>query len=669
MENQDQTKKQFVADVRAAFGELRNEISERNKYIDERDKLIYDDYLEKKIDIPVGHDHTPVNWLRRTVEIHKNMFMNRGFQVISTYDSQDASQFEGEEQERIKIENRKEKQFAETRKNFFDALINDNGGWDFWGTLAENASAVGDAVIKAWYDDKNKKYVFSQVEAVENVWALWSHDNFRSTDAIAFIHQVSKLTAIRDYGAPQNVATSPLGSPLEVMGASNYPLQPSGQPMVTIFEVAGLIRGWKSVSGSLQKCKIGEENELNATIIGETLTKLVDEPKKLPKYYILPNKRVRRRPWGVSDVSDPAVNINLTYIETLSDWRTVGSKVNFPKYKAYNFGEDTNLPKYQSRRIQLLPLAEGQDIVELTQGSANNVDYLQQMNELKEQFVRETGISRVLFDDPSVTLNSNQALLTSMKPTSDIAEAKKQLWAPIIIQIFKDAAEKVSQWVPELKEILEGEYDLRIMWPSIMQKEDPVYQQMLLNRWNAGTMSLISYLEQQGETKEEIDRIRDELDDPVTAAIYGKITNVLAQGIVAPPSDSPEPKVSVNLRGDLTPQQEGNLATQAGFNDGPFPASMGPQGGQGLVAGENADNAGFLTGDPYNGGTPINRGPDGQPVGMQTKDTNTGQDARPQVNTQANNRAGTGAVSQPGSGATPVSAGGAVNQAAQQGGA
>lgn len=236
----------------------------------------------------------------------------------------------------------------------------------------------------------------------------------------------------------------------------------------------------------------------------------------------------------MSDVSDEAINLNQTYVEIISDWRTVAAKVNFQKYKAYGFPPGTTLPKSESRKVQMLPMSEGQDVVPLDQGDSNQIDWRAQADEIKEQFVRETGLSRVLFDDPSVTFNSNQALLTSMKPTSDIAEAKKQSWSPIITQIFTDALETIALYNPDIKDVVDEEdnWSLKVMWPSVMQKEDPMYQSMLLNRFNAGTMSMQTYLEAQGETKEEIDRLKDEITDPVTSAILGKQLPLLAQTIV-----------------------------------------------------------------------------------------------------------------------------------------
>lgn len=675
-------KTEFAIAARGKFAGAKDEITARNAKIQDLDAFIYGDRINSMVDIPIGHDFTPVNWLRRTVEIHKNVFMGRGFQVISTYDSQnEQDDADDEEKKRIRLYNAKQKTYAEARKNAIDGVIRDNGGDAFWSGLAENAGAIGDAVVKAYMDEDAKKYVLSQIEAVENVHVLWGRDDFRRVDAVAFAYQVSKQVAIAEYGAPEDVVTSPVGKPMETVDQKTAG-QTSSQPMVTILEITGKIEGWGSEKGKLKEVAIGKENTVNVMIIGNEVTRVIDEPKKLPKYYILPNKRQRRRPWGMSDISEAAIQINLTYIETLSDWRTHASGVNFQKYKLFGFGEDVTMPKQEKRKTQGIPLAEGQDIQRLDQGDSNGDDFMAQMTEGKEQFVRETGLSRVMFDDPSVTLNSNQALMTSMKPTSDIAEAKKQLWTPIITEIFQDALETIGQYIPAIKEAADPNenWSLKVAWPSLMQKEDPVYQQMLLNRINAKTMSIQSYLEAQGETKEELDRIRDEMTDPTTAAIHGNQMPLLAQGVIQPvdPNAKPEPEIkhTVSWRAEMTPQQEANLAaTIPGFQDGPFGMSMGPQGADGQKAQSNIDNKGFLKGDPRKGGTAITRDPQGNEIpnpavkNQSGVNSNGGTSAPAAVNTQANNAPGTGAVSQPGSGATSTSPQGALTQAAQNNGA
>lgn len=595
--------KEFVAAVLATLDEVQSEIGVRNEEIAELDEYIYGDGIAKTIDVPASHDKTPVNWLKRVVEIHKDQFMGRGFQPISTYNSADINSVnDPAEQKAIILENKKAKEYAEKRQDLIKAIIEDNGGFSMWQELAESASAVGTACVKAYYDEDEKKYEITPIESIENVYAVWSHDNFREYDAISYVYQVSKREAISDYGVPEDVPTSPLGQPLEYNWNVN-PLQyTSTQNMVTVLSVTGYISGYAGKNGKIVEVPAGKETEISVKIVGDKIYSLITDEKKLPRYYILPNKRIRRRPWGVSDVTDAAIEINRTYVETLSDWRTVASKVNFPKFKGYGFVAGSEVPKPKPRTVEILPMADGQDIQPLNQGDANQVDFKSQMEELKEQFVRETRISRVFFDDPSITLNSNQALMTSMKPTTDVAEAKKSLWGPILKQIFEDALDTIALYDPTVKEIVEADEtaSIKIMWPSTMQKEDPVYQQMLLNRFNANTISLASYLEAQGETKEEVDRIREEFENPLTGAILAKQTGGLYQA-----------KLQAGMQQQMA---------EAGFLDTTQPQQ-----------------------------------PAGQPSDM-----------RSQVATQGENVPGAGVISQPGSGATAVSPMGALNQNSQQ---
>lgn len=647
--------KELHRDLLANLQQTSGEIAERNQQIADRDAYVYGDKLKQMLDIPVGHDVTPVNWLKRVVEIHKTQFMGRPFHLISTYDSIDLdSARDDNDRKRLEIENKKKKTIAEQRKKTIEAIIADNGGHALFMEGAESGSVAGSFVVKTYYDEDEKRFVISPVEAVENCYTVWSKDNFRQHDVFAYVYQVSKLTAITDYGVKEDVATSPAGSPLDVIG-TNVPTTLNTQPMVSVLEATGKVPGWCSKNGRIQKCAKGKETSMNVLFVGNELQRIIDDPKKVPKYYVFPNKKARRRAWGMSDITDAAINIVLTYIETLSDWRTVANKVNFPKFKGFNFGADVQTPKFQSRKIQILPLAEGQDITQLNTGDTGSVDFKAQIEEIKEQFVRETGVAQVLIDNSGMALNSNQALITSMKPTSDIAESKKELWSPVLVQLFQDAFETLAAYDKETYGDLADDsepWSLKVQWPSTIQKEDPIYQQMLLNRWNSRTISLQSFLEAQGESNEEIERIKDELSDITTAAIHsGQLSTIFGLNFMPSPTSAP-PKVNVNLRGDLSPDQEANLAYLHGFNGGqnggPFQPTMSAQGYGGMRAQENADNKGLLNGT-YPNETPVQVGTNGQQV----------------TATPANNTPGTQPVSQPGSGATPVSAQGAINQTNQ----
>ena len=646
---------ELVNIIRTKLSELNGEIDTRNQEIELRDGYIYGDQLENAIEIPVGHDKTPTNWLRRTAEIHRDIFMGRGFVPASTYDTIDPdSATEDEDKERIKIENKARKTRADARTGLIVANMVDNGGITMFKELAENGSAVGFSVVEALWDAENEYVKWTPIEAVENFRVYWNNNNFRDADMHAFVYQVSELKAREMYNFHPNkkLDTSPLGRPLEDVTNNAYQVT-STQEMVTILKVTGKFLGYGSKKGKVVKVKRGEENRMSLTIVGKEIKEVIDEEAKMPQYFILPNKKQRRRPWGVSDISSAAIQLNLTYIEAYSDWRTITNKINFPKMRAFGFGPDAQLPKFQNRKIQAIPLADGQDLQPMNMGDAGSIDWTRQLEETKSQYLTEVAISRILFDDPSIDYNSNQALMTGLKVTTDAAETKKSLWEPVLYDLFNATLEIAAANVPEIKELLDDDEDwrFRIRWASMMQKEDPVYQQMLLNRWNSNTISLRTFLEEQGETGEELERIRDELDDPVTAAMHAKQIALIANKHFQP--DGPQPDVKVSLRGDLTPYQEANLASQQGFNEGPFPATAGPQGMPENISQQNEDNADFIEGNPFDGGTAIQRGPDGQ-----------------QIATQANNTEGTQPTSQPGSG-TPGGASpqGAINQTNQNNGA
>lgn len=672
-------KDEIVAQVTSNLSKLRTEVAHRNTYIDKRDDFIYGDRLMNDMEFIDGFDRTEYNWLERTVEIHTSQLMGRGLAIFSTYNKEDLSLADNpddpQQLEQAKMLNKRLKINADARQRAAHAIIRDNGGAQLFRTGAQIASAYGFCVYKSWFDKEEKQWRISLLESPQNFWAGWSDDNFRERDYDAYVSQISVQQAYDLYGHKledgEKFATTKLGDPIDFDSTTTSPVERGDMDMVTVVEYTGKLPGWKAGKSpnSLAKCNRGEETEVNLLTVGGKLVQIISNEDLVPRYYIVSNKVIPRRPWGRSDVSDSCIEINRTYLERMSDWVTLANKTLFPRYKAIGFASAAEVPKARQRTVEVMPLSQDQDIGLIDTPREFGFEYPRLLEQLKEDYVRAAGISRVLFDDPSVNANSNQALMTTMKNTIDVVEAKQDVWERAIVDMLTDALITSSRFIKELRDIVDEDDDwhLYVQWPSVLRKEDPVFQQMLLNRFNANTMAISSFLEEQGvvDTGEEIDRIRDEMVDPTTAAIHGRQMGALSMQQIAPDTGEPEPpKTSISLRGDLTPYQEANLASQHGFNDGPFPPTAGPQGQQGRVSQENADNEQFIEGDPFSGGTPIQRGPGGQPVGQQGGENNA---PNPQVTT-ANNQEGTGATSQPGSGQPAVSPQGAINQGNQQGG-
>jgi hypothetical protein len=672
----DQLTKEFVGETRSQLATLTGEIALRNRQIMENDSYVYGDLLSRSLNVEVGHDFTPVNWLRRTAEIHRTQTMGAGFTVVSSYHGLDPDKEDDPQaKQNIELLNQKKKTYAGKRNELIQSIMRDNGGEALFANMVENGSVIGTSVLKTWYDPDEGKYKLDMIEAVEHFYSVWKKNNFRERDFDAYVYQISKQDAVRQYNVPPTVATSPLGMPLAVLSSANVIEYISTQPMVTVMEVCGLIQGWGSSNGIVRRVPVGQETPINCVIVGDVVKQVVDDPKYMPHYYVFPNKKTRRRPWGLPDITPSAININQTYIETLSDWRTVASKVNFPKFKAFGFGLGTQLPKPKARQTEIIGLGEGQDIQPIQNpnsqmGSEN--DFVRQLDELKQAYVREVGISRQLFDLPdSDASNSNQAMMTAMHSISDQVEARRQLWEPIINQVFQDAFDCLALWDDDIKELVQGDdnWYLRVEWPPAMRKDDPAYQTMLLNRFNTGAISVQTMFERFGENpKEEIDRINDEMNTPITAAIHGHMLQMLAQLKISGPPTSAPPKVNVNLRGDLSPPEVGDIAAahQLVTPDSPFKDVLGPQGNAGLTADDNTLNQGLIKGQ-LNTSQATYKDANGNPA-QPMQPNGSPQGPAPQMVTPPNgNQPGQQLMSQPNSGQpTPNSANGNLNQQAQR---
>lgn len=677
MNNNTEQNQDLVTAIRSALSTTEGDVAIRNEYINTRDKIVYQDGLFDNIEIPDGADRTLYNLCKRAVNIHTSQFMGRGFKVYSTYDKVSEVTPETPEEEGnpetmdklLKAKNKLAQENSNIRKKVIDGIIDDNGGQAPWMARAQMCSAYGFAVVKQWADFKNKKVKQTTLETPQQYYTLFSDNDFREREGDAYVYQISQTKAYKEYGSYlkegesfdvsnqgaffQGTTASP--EPLSVTNNSQAEYVQSRNKMITCIEFTGIVPEWKGENDKLKKCKRGQETPINVIIVGGKVTQIITDEAKLPRYYLFPNVVEPRRMWGKSDLDQSAIEINETYIEAMSTWATLYQKEVYNTYKAKGF-EGQKIPQKIRKAITMIPMSQEQDIIPLDQPGNFGAETRSFIEELKENFVRVAKVGRVLFDDPTINPSSNQALMTTLKGVVDVVEEKQGNWTPILKEMFKDALDLSAQMIPELKSVVQEEgWDLKVEWPSILRKEDATYQQMWLNRFNSNTTSLETYMEAMGvdDPIEEVDRIRDEMKDPVTAAVLSRQLGLLANQVLSP-QGPPSPDVKVSLRGDLTPYQEANIASQQGFNEGPFPPTAGPQGQGGLASQENQDNQGFVEGNPFAGGTPIQQGPDGQPVQDQplpqlTPDQNTGQTA-----------------SVPGSGAPAVSPQGAINQLNQQ---
>lgn len=625
-----ENKTQLVSDIKNALRSVSGEISQRNNYINELDSKIYENGLYDGLTFPIDSDKTLYNYLKRIVDIHTSQLMGRGFSAYSSYNMEDLSLIDLQPNQDGKIEeqkslaelkNKQKKTNADTRKKVLDAIIRDNGGQVIFEDGAEIGSSTGTTIYKLYPDVKEKKVRITLIETVQNFYSGWKNSNFRERDWDAYVYQISLDEAMRLYGSKlaegEVFTTTKLGDPL-MDPVKNIPEAENARQMVTVIDFTGFLAQWGVKGKSVTPVDRGKEAKMSVLVVGDKVVQEITDKKYLPSYYIIQNKRIPRRPWGVSDVTPEAVDINRTILEVMSTWVTLYHKEVGATYLAKNF-EPSKLPKRKPRTSNFVPMGPDQSIELLNSPSNWGPNSQQLIAKLEDALVRVTGIGRVLFDDPSVNTGSNQALLTTMKGAIDIVDRKKKRWEPVLTEMFKDALELAVVLEPKLKEeILEdASWNIRVEWPSALRKEDAAYQQMQLTRFQSGLMSVGSYMESMGDddSSEEIDRIQDEMRNPVTAAIIGRQLPALAQQVVSPaPQGPPAPQVkyNVNVKADASTDPNQNMQVIEEVMGNPEPApDMGPE--MSSEGGETPPNASLTPDQNQEGQAPSMPG-SGQPA-------------------------------------------------------
>lgn len=667
----------LVSDVMTALRVLEPDVVRRNDYMNTRDRYVYGTGLFDDLDIEGWFaEH---NYLRRVVDIHTAQLMGRPYNVYSYYNKEDLSPYADQEDELklAEMRNQKAKANADMRKRAVDAIIRDNGGYAIWKDGARIGSVYGMTAFKQWFDKDEKKVRQSLIESPQSLFVGWTDNNFRDFDFCAYVYQISQDQAYRKYGdklADGDIfATSREGDPLSSVGNSNTsdPLQQltnangknaeSDIPMVTVIDLSGYLKEWGSNGSSdVKPVKRGKEDRVSIIIVGGHLVQVETREKFIPKYYIIQNRVAPRRANGESDLSQSALDINKEIVQLEADSMMWANKNLFKLIQAKGFTAES-IPKKKPRKMQVVAMAPEQSLEEMTGNNGTLQEFRALIESKIEAFVRVTNVGRVLFDDPSINSGSNQALITTLKPVIDIVEDKQSRWEPVIREMFEDALALSAEFIPELKDAVEGDdWYLCVEWPSVLRREDAAYQQMWLNRFINNTVSLETYLEKMGDndTSEEVDRLKDELKDPVTAAILGRQVSEIAHQAInkslgIPPWGYVIPKV--NFRGDLSPQEVGNIAHNYSWDQGPYGPAIGPQGNQGTAANDNFVNQGFLNGNPYDGGTGAYQGP-----------SQGGQQQAAPAPTLTPDQNQPGMQSTAGSGmAQPTSPGGAINKSNQ----
>lgn len=664
--SQDDLKQALVEDIRGALSLQETSVLKRNNHINHIYDVVYRDGLLQGLPVKKKFDNTRYNFLKRVVEIMSGQLMGRGFRITSTYDKQDlkpyslpapnpqAQQQQDAQKQQIEVQNARLQADANLREEMVRSIIKDNGGMSLWNRAAKMGSYSGITIFKHWKDSKAKRYNINLLENPNNFWRKWADSDFRSWDWSCYAYQISESQAYKQYGdyLPEGevfeyaVPGGNIWNKARAEDINDLPVK-----MVWVIDITGSIDGWKARGNgdkaTLQRVKRGKEEDFNALIVGGRICSI--STTDLPNYTVINNLEEPLNPWGVSDITEEAIDINRTIMQVAQYWVTLGIKSLFYKLKFKGFSA-LNMPANLDMEVQGIPMDPDQDIQEVNTPQ-NFQEFSRIIEWLIEAFVRVTRIGRIMFDDPRALSDSNQSMLTSMKGLIDTIEDKQTRWAPAMVEMFETALRETAPFDKALAEAVNSgdNWQLRVQWAPWLRREDPAFQAMWHNNFNSGLVSPETMMAAVGieNPSEEMDRMRDTLEDPTAAAMVSKQLGEIAgftirKSVGMPPWGYIIPKVQ--LRGDLAPEETGNMAHNFGWDQGPYGPGIGPTGNRGLTA----DDA-WLN-DVSQQAPPDTAASNGaQPAQQVQPDQNTPQP-----------------VSQAGSGATPTSPQGAVNKTNQQ---
>lgn len=663
----------LIRKVREMLLETETDVNRRNTYINERYSLMYNNGIMQRVNIRSGNDRTAYNFLPTVVDIHSKQISGRLPQIVTSFEkedlsiytlgvdtsNQDAKTKADVEKTKAQIRNARKAADADVRNDAIRNIMDDNKFDEIVARGAEIGGWSGITVVKGWLDRPGKKYKFSLIEQPQNFARHWSSSDFRDHDADFFSYQVGKSQAMRDWGKllkPGEEFTYNTPNVPWQRADESLDLEREQLPFVWVIDCTGFFPGFGIQNGKVSEVPVGTEKAMSLLIVGNKVINATD--KDLPEYYVINNREIAGSPWGRSDIPEELIQINATMIETMSDWRTASWKVTFPKLKFLGF-DALNMLTPDDRQSQGFPLAEGQDIAPIHMENTL-AEFPRLLTSLWDSFTKVAGVSRVMLDDPTLNIVSAQAMMAGMKALVNVTEDKQKRWGNTFREMFTDALNSSATLeLPALKEaVQQQEWSVNAKWPSVQRTDDPAYRQMIMNEWTQGLLSPESFYEKTGQDwTEELARIEDAMEDPLRAAMMSRSLGNIAmhayyKSAGIPPWGYVVPKVQI--RGDMSPEEMGNLAHEYGWDQGPYGAAIGPQGNQGLTADDTLMNQGLI-----NNQSPTT--PMAQPM------TPGQQQQAPQLTTDQNT--GGGQVSTAGSGqATPVSAQGAINMHNQRAG-
>jgi len=378
---------------------------------------------------------------------------------------------------------------------------------------ARNGSKLGTTIWQWGWDSVKKKPFFINVAVPENLRIGWASTDYKKVNWVIHSYRLSLDEAKERFNREPGYE----GVLDTLMATEDTNLSAPHQSKS--LGTAGVELKDQSISDQVtvkDGCVKDENGNIwNIILVEDRLVKRTRFPEGWPDipYLVIPNIIDPGRPWGIPDIQ-PVFDHQLEINERVCDNADLMRQINFVKYKV------TNMPEAQPGDFEvggrIFKLLEGQDVEAVSQ-PVSVWPFKDHIERMMQMFSHQSLLPPQVFGASPGNIVTGAGISALFQGALSRMKAKQKRWNLAFSQLFRNMMWLWANYNEDAKEILkDGEYQLEVIWPDMLPKDNAIHIQNVLNKLNARSISLETAMNELGvkSPADEKDLIREERTDP-----------------------------------------------------------------------------------------------------------------------------------------------------------
>lgn len=394
--------------------------------------------------------------------------------------------------------------------------------WHIWmHDLTRGKHLYGKGVLKVFWNSAEKRPDVSVVENPANLRVGWGSSDFRQIDWALYEYSLSPFQIMRRWPQIGVLPAKEPNGPLQVIKVGGDHSDPLGQRPNNIPDLRPVyqpsdyerkqVKVWdywyKDSKGKVYNCIIvGERVEAERAYHRE----LADIP-----YIVIENDHEPGSPEGISSIADL-----LDLQEEINRLLSMGVQLIVDNLDPAWQVDDDSFPAGRVPKAgEIIPAGEGKQIRAIEK-PVNTFPVEQVLDRLLDQYHRVSGLSPIMFGDPSGSQVSGRALAVMMDAYANRGDPRRdRLYAGLkeLIIFWSIMVERLNPKVAGrgMKPIFDGLRAWTIVGPEITPKDVIEATTNEINKVNAKIQSRRSAMDNLGidSPEDELDLIAEELSD------------------------------------------------------------------------------------------------------------------------------------------------------------